>query len=235
MAIKCVVIEDEPAAREIIERYLSKCSDIELCGSFEDPFTAKSFLEENSTDLIFLDINLPGMSGISFLRTLINPPLIIITTAYSQYAVDSFELSVIDYLLKPFSFERFYKSINKAKERLSPKPNMNKSGKIFVRSNKCIYQINLEDIYFIEACGDYSSICCIDKKLITHETMKNWELKLEGFAFQKIHRSFIVNLQKIDHIEGNLVITGKYKIPISESYHDQLISELMKRNLTSIG
>lgn len=121
MAIKCLIIEDEPAAREILERYLSKCPELELCGSFEDPLTAQSFLDKKSVDLLFLDINLPGMSGISFLRTMIKPPLIIITTAYPEYAIEGFELDVIDYLLKPFSFERFYKSINKIKERLSPK------------------------------------------------------------------------------------------------------------------
>jgi len=235
MALKCLIIEDEPAAREILERYLSQCPELELRGSFEDPFTAQSFLDKNNIDLIFLDINLPGMSGISFLRTLINPPLIIITTAYPQYAVDGFDLDVIDYLLKPFSFERFYKSVNRAKDRLFDKPSVPLTRKITVRSDKRIYQIDLDEIYFIEACGDYTSVCCADKKLVTHETIKNWGVKLKGFSFQKIHRSIIINLQKIDHIEGNLVIIGKHKLSISEAYRDSLITELMARNVTRIG
>ena len=172
MALKCLIIEDEPAAREILERYLSQCPELELRGSFEDPFTAQSFLDKNNIDLIFLDINLPGMSGISFLRTLINPPLIIITTAYPQYAVDGFDLDVIDYLLKPFSFERFYKSVNRAKDRLFDKPSVPLTRKITVRSDKRIYQIDLDEIYFIEACGDYTSVCCADKKLVTHNNQK---------------------------------------------------------------
>ena len=233
MALKCIVIEDEPAAREILERYLQHCPELELCGSFEDPFTAQSLLHKNVIDLIFLDINLPGMSGISFLRTLIKPPLVIITTAYPQYAVDGFDLEVVDFLLKPFSFERFYKSVNKAKERLIPKPVNPSTRKITVRSDKRIYQIDLDELLFVEACGDYTTVCCVDKKLITHETMKGWEVKLQGLPFQKIHRSIIINLQKIDHIDGNLVIIGKHKLPLSETYREQLITLLLGRNLTS--
>jgi DNA-binding LytR/AlgR family response regulator len=235
MAIKCIVIEDEPAAREILERYLSQCPELEWCSSFEDPFKAQDFLGKNIIDLIFLDINLPGMSGISFLRTLIKPPLVIITTAYPQYAVEGFDLEVIDFLLKPFSFERFYKSVNKAKERLIPKQVNVLTRRITVRSDKRIYQIDLDEILFVEACGDYTTICCTDKKLIAHETMKSWEMKLKGFQFQKIHRSIIINLQKIDHIEGNLVIIGKHRLPLSETYREQLISDLLGRNLAQIG
>lgn len=235
MAIKCIVIEDEPAAREILERFLSQCPELEWCGSFEDPFTTQSFLAKNTTDIIFLDINLPGMSGISFLRTLIKPPLVIITTAYPQYAVDGFDLEVVDFLLKPFSFERFYKSVNKAKERLIPKPFNPLTRKISVKSDKRIYQIDLDELLFVEACGDYTTICCTDKKLIAHETLKSWEEKLKGHFFQKIHRSIIINLQKIDHIDGNLAIIGKHKLLISEAYREQLITLLLGRNLTSIG
>lgn len=108
-------------------------------------------------------------------------------------------------------------------------------GKITIRSDRRIYQIDLNDIYFIEACGDYSSICCVDRKLIAHETMKSWETKLKDFSFFKIHRSTIINLQKIDHIEGNLAVIGRHKLSISEAFHDQLITELLNRNLTSIG
>jgi DNA-binding LytR/AlgR family response regulator len=235
MAIKCIVIEDEPAAREILQRNVAQCPELVLCGSFEDPFSAQSFLDKNAIDLIFLDINLPGMSGISFLRTLIKPPLVIITTAYSQYAVDGFDLEVVDYLLKPFSFERFYKAVNKAKERLIPKPGNPLTRKITVKADKRIYQIDLDELLYIEACGDYTTVCCTDKKVIAHETLKNWEDKLKGYSFQKIHRSLIINLQKIDHIEGNMAIIGKHKLAVSEAYREQLITLLLGRNLTHIG
>jgi DNA-binding LytR/AlgR family response regulator len=235
MTIKCIVIEDEPAAREIMERNIALCPDLVWCGSFEDPFSAQSFLDQNSVDLIFLDINLPGMSGISFLRTLIKPPLVVITTAYPQYAVEGFDLEVVDYLLKPFSFERFYKSVNKVKERLITKPGNLLSHKITVKADKRIYQIDLDELLYVEACGDYTTVCCTDKKLLTHETLKSWEEKLRGYSFQKIHRSVIVNLQKIGHVEGNMVIIGKYKLGVSEAYREQLIALLLGRNLTHIG
>ena len=230
-----MIIEDEPAAREILQRNISQCPDLECCGSFEDPFSAQTFLGKNSIDLIFLDINLPGMSGVSFLRTLIHPPLVIITTAYPQYAVDGFDLEVVDFLLKPFSFERFFKSVNKVRERLFPKPVANLTRRITVKADKRIYQIDLDDLLYIESCGDYTTVCCTEKKLITHETLKSWEEKLKGQSFQKIHRSVIINLQKIDHIDGNLAIIGKHKLLVSETFREELIKLLLGRNITRIG
>jgi DNA-binding LytR/AlgR family response regulator len=235
MTIKCIVIEDEPAAREILQRNISQCPDLAWCGSFEDPFLAQSFLDKNSVDLIFLDINLPGMSGISFLRTLVKPPLVIITTAYPQYAVEGFDLEVVDYLLKPFSFERFYKAVNKAKERLIPRSLNRQSHKITIKADKRLYQIDLDELLYVESCGDYTTVCCTDKKLIAHETLKSWEEKLKGHSFLKIHRSIIINLQKIDHIEGNMAIIGKHKLVVSEAYREQLITMLLGKNLTHIG
>ncbi len=235
MTIKCIVIEDEPAAREILQRNISQCPDLAWCGSFEDPFSAQSFLDKNSVDLIFLDINLPGMSGISFLRTLVKPPLVIITTAYPQYAVEGFDLEVVDYLLKPFSFERFYKAVNKAKERLIPRSLNGQSHKITIKADKRLYQIDLDELLYVESCGDYTTVCCTDKKLIAHETLKSWEEKLKGHSFLKIHRSIIINLQKIDHIEGNMAIIGKHKLVVSEAYREQLITMLLGKNLTHIG
>ena len=235
MILKCIVIEDEPAATEIMQRNISQCPDLAWCGSFEDPFSAQSFLDNNTVDLIFLDINLPGMSGISFLRALIKPPLVIFTTAYPQYAVDGFDLEVVDFLLKPFSFERFYKAVNKVKERLLPKTETSTSRKITVKADKRLYQIDLEELLYIESCGDYTSVVCSDKKLITHETLKSWEEKLRGQSFQKIHRSVLINLQKIDHIDGSMAIIGKHRVIVSEAYRDLLITLLNGRNITRIG
>ena len=235
MILKCIVIEDEPAGREIVQRYISQCPDLALLGSYEDPFSGQTFLDQNSVDLIFLDINLPGMSGVSFLRTLIKPPLVIFTTAYPQYAVDGFDLEIVDFLLKPFSFERFYKAVNKAKDRMLPKSATLVNQKITVKADKMIYQIDLDELLYIESCGDYTSVFCTDKKLITHETLKSWEEKLKGFSFQKIHRSVLINLQKIDHIDGNMAIVGKHKVIVSEAFREQLISQLLARNITRVG
>jgi len=235
MILKCLVIEDEPAAREIMHRYISQCPDLVLLGSYEDPFSAQTFLDQNSVNLIFLDINLPGMSGISFLRTLIKPHLVIFTTAYPQYAVDGFDLEVVDFLLKPFSFERFYKAVNKAKERFIVRPSDSKNRKITVKADKRIYQIELDELLYIESCGDYTSVFCSDKKLITHETLKSWEEKLKSYSFQKIHRSILINLQNIDHIDGNHAIIGNHKVIVSEMYREQLIKQLMERNVTRVG
>ena len=230
-----MVIEDEPAAREIMHRYISQCPDIALLGSYDDPFSSQTFLDQNPVDLIFLDINLPGMSGVSFLRTLIKPPLVIFTTAYPQYAVDGFDLEVVDFLLKPFSFERFYKAVNKAKERFTVRSADPVNRKITVKADKMIYQIDLDDLLYIEACGDYTSVFCTGKKLTTHETLKSWEEKLKGYSFQKIHRSVLINLQKVDHIDGNKAVIGKYKVIVSEAYREQLISQLLARNITRVG
>ena len=232
MTLTCIIIEDEPAARDIIEHHLSQCHDVTLCGSFEDPFKAQTFLDNNSIDLMFLDINLPGMSGLSFLRTLVKPPLVVVTTAYQQYAVEGFDLEVVDFLLKPFSFERFCKSLNKVKERFKSKEAKPITQKITIRADKRIYQIDLNEILFVEACGDYTLVYCIDKKLTTHETLKNWEEKLSEYLFEKIHRSFLINLQKIDHIEGNMAIIGKHKLIVSEMYREKLIGQLSKKNLS---
>ena len=224
--MNCIIIEDEPAAQSILESHISKCSDLRCCGTFGDAFSAQTFLSSNPVDLIFLDINLPEMSGVSFLRSLVHPPLVIFTTAYSQYAVDGFDLEAVDFLLKPFSFERFYKAVNKAREKFNTRLVPVMPAKLSIKSGKRIYQIAIDDIRFIETCGDYVTLFCADKKLVVHGTLKSWEEKLKGLPFLKVHRTTIVNLQKIDHIEGNLICIGENKLPVSEQYKEQLLERM---------
>ncbi len=224
--MNCIIIEDEPAAQSILEYHISRCADLRCCGTFADAFSAQAFLDSNAIDLIFLDVNLPEMSGVSFLRSLIHRPLVIFTTAYPQYAVDGFDLEAIDFLLKPFSFERFCKAINKAREKFNNRIQPVLPNKISVKSGKRIYQIVLEDIRFIETCGDYVTLFCSDKKLLVHGTLKSWEEKLKGSSFLKVHRTTIVNLQKIDHLEGNMIQIGEQKLPVSEQYKDQLLERM---------
>jgi len=224
--MNCILIEDEPAAQSILENYISRCPGLRCCGTFADAFSAQAFLDSNPVDLIFLDINLPEMSGVSFLRSLVHPPLVIFTTAYPQYAVDGFDLEAVDFLLKPFSFERFYKAVNKAREKFNARIIPTLPTKLSVKSGKRIYQLVVDDICFIETCGDYVTIHCSDKKLVVHGTLKSWEEKLKGSSFLKVHRTVVVNLQKIDHLEGNLICIGEHKLPVSEQFKEQLLERL---------
>jgi len=224
--MNCIIIEDEPAAQSILENYISRCPDVRCSGTFADAFSAQAFLDSNPVDLIFLDINLPEMSGVSFLRSLVHPPLVIFTTAYSQYAVDGFDLEVVDFLLKPFSFERFYKAVNKAREKFNARIATPIPTKLSVKADRRIYQIAVDDILFIETCGDYVTLFCSGKKLVVHGTLKSWEEKLKGLSFLKIHRTAIINLQKIDHLEGNLVCIGEHKLPVSEPFKEQLLERM---------
>lgn len=224
--MNCIIIEDEPAAQSILEHYIELCPGLTCVGTFRDVFSAQAFLDNTNIDLMFLDINLPEMSGVSFLRSLIHPPLVIFTTAYPQYAVDGFDLEAVDFLLKPFSFERFCKAVNKAKDRFNANPTKPVNGKITVKSDRRIYQINIGDILFVESCGDYVTIHCTDKKLVVHGTMKSWDEKLQNSSFLKVHRTIIVNLQKIDHIEGNQVHLGTHKVPLAEPFKSQLLEKM---------
>lgn len=224
--MNCIIVEDEPAAQSLLEHNISLCHDLRCIGTFSNAFPAQVFLATNEADLIFLDINLPEMSGVSFLRTLTHPPLVIFTTAYPQYAVDAFDLEVVDFLLKPFSFERFCKAVNKARDSFNSKSTASVSKKISVKCDRRIYQLTVEDIVLIETCGDYVNIHLVDKKLLVHGTLKSWEEKLKGSSFLKVHRTAIVNLSKIDHIEGNLIITAQHKVPMSEPYKSELFSRM---------
>jgi two-component system, LytTR family, response regulator LytT len=226
--MNCIIVEDEPAAQSILENHISMCPGLNCSGIFRDALSAQEYLDSNTVDLMFLDINLPGMSGVSFLRSLVHPPLVIFTTAYTEYAIDGFDLEIIDFLLKPFSFERFCKAVNKAKEKFTTKVTPETLNKISVKTDKRIYQITIDTILFVEACGDYVSIVCTDKKLVVHGTLKSWEEKLKASNFQKVHRTTIVNLQKIDHIEGNQIYIGQHKLPIAEPYKPQLLEKIFK-------
>lgn len=226
--MNCIIIEDEPAAQTLLQSYIAKCPDFRLSATFYDAISAQVFLDTNPIDLIFLDINLPEMSGVSFLRSLVHPPLVIFTTAYPQYAVDGFDLEVVDFLLKPFSFERFCKAANKAREKIKTKSEVPLPSKITVKSDRKIYQIAVNDILFIESCGDYILLHCTDKKLTIHGTLKSWEEKLSSSQFLKVHRTIIVNLQKIEHIDGNTICMEGHKLPVSEQYREQILNNFMK-------
>ena len=229
--MNCIIVEDEPAAQSVLVTYVSHCNDLRCIGNFGDAFSALDFLNVNKVDLIFLDVNLPEMSGVSMVRSMVHPPLVIFTTAYPQYAVDGFDLEAVDFLLKPFSFERFHKAVEKARNKFNTPVQPVLPSKMSLKSGKKIYQVSPDDIHFIEACGDYVTIFCSGKKLVVHGTMKYWEEKLKGNSFLKVHRTTIVNLSKIDHLDGNQIQVGEHKLPVSELFKEALLERMFGKGV----
>jgi len=227
MKIKCLIIDDEPLAQRVIERYAENLPFIEIICKCNNAVEAIEILHDQFIDLIFLDINMPKLSGLDFLKTLKNPPLVIITTAYAEYAIQGYELDVVDYLMKPFSFERFYKAIQKAEEMLRSKGMMQhdpkdqkpaEDGFIFIKSSKKTYKVNLNEMLYIEALGDYVKIFTGDKMIVSYQSLKNIETLLPPRQFPRIHKSFIVSLSKIELIEGNHVKIKDRLIPVGTNY-----------------
>jgi DNA-binding LytR/AlgR family response regulator len=227
MKIKCLIIDDEPLAQRVIERYIQEVSSIELVQKCDNALDAIEILKEQQIDLIFLDINLPKLTGLEFLRSLKNPPLVIITTAYPEFAIQGYELDVVDYMMKPFSMERFMKAVQKVHDILKPRERAfpeKVSGEpqedhyIFIKSSKKTYRINLNDILYIEALGDYVKIYTTDRMIISYHSMKNLETLLSPKQFPRIHKSYIVSLSKIEIIEGNQVKVKDRIIPIGTNF-----------------
>jgi DNA-binding LytR/AlgR family response regulator len=219
--INCVAIDDEPLALVVLQEYISKTPVLELKRSFTDGFAGMNYLKKEEIDLMFLDIRMPQLTGIQLLRSLPNPPLVIFTTAYSNYAVEGFNLDAIDFLLKPFEYDRFLKAVNKASEYLDylDKPvNSSNAGFIFVKSEYQIIKINLEDIRFIEGMDDYVKIFVGDKMILTNMPMKDIMKKLPAHRFVRVHRSFIVPLNRIESVRNKRIKIDDKLIPVGDSY-----------------
>jgi len=228
--LTCYIIDDEPLAREILEAYISKVSFLELKGDFVSPLEAADSLEKDKPDLLFLDINMPDLDGLSFIPMLNPKPMIILTTAYDQYALKAFELEVKDYLLKPFSFERFYKSVLRLyqeqslrmlpeKKETSPEPT-NEQAYIFLKVGHRIQKVATRDILFVEGMKDYLRIHTTEEKIMTLLNFAKLEEMLPSWNFVRVHRSFLVAIDKIDHIEKNRIRIAGQIVPISDSYAD---------------
>ena len=231
----CLVIEDEPLSQDVLSKYIASTPELELAGICGEALTASSLLRTSTIDLIFLDINLPVISGLSFLKSLSHPPMVIFTTAYPEYAVEGFEADAVDYLVKPFSFERFLKAVNKAFDRMnvilsktSPQPAINQEspGFIILRADKKVYKVNFPDIQYFEATGDYIKVFTTDKCLVVHETVKNIIEQLPSELFIRVHKSFIVPVRKIRFIEGNRVSIEGKMIPVGLVFRDGLMNTL---------
>jgi len=237
MKIRCLIIDDEPLAQRVIERYAEKISFIEIVSKCNNAIGAIEVLHDLEIDLIFLDINMPKLTGVEFLKSLKNPPLVIITTAYAEYAVQGFELDVVDYLMKPISFDRFLKAIQKAEGLLGNRntsreiyePEKTGDDFIFIKSSKKTYKIYRKEILYIEALGDYVKIFLQDKMIVSYQSLKNIENLLPPNQFPRIHKSYIISLAKIELIEGNQVKIKDKMIPIGTNYKaefDRLIKSI---------
>ncbi len=230
MKIKCLIIDDEPLAQRVIERYAEDLSSLEIVRKCDHAMDALELLKSNEIDLIFLDINMPKLTGIEFLRTLKHPPLVIITTAYAEYAIQGYDLNVLDYLMKPFSFERFVKAVLKAQEFLRsrelPGGEMNQQEStegdfIFIKSSKKTFRVNFSDILYVEALGDYVKVFTIDKMIVSYQSMKNLEKLLPKKNFPRIHKSYIISMAMVEMIEGNHVKIKDRQIPIGTNYKSE--------------
>ena len=244
--INAIIVDDEPLALDVLETYIDKLSEVNLIARCNNALEANESLKNNQVDLMFLDIQMPQLTGIDFLKTLTNPPLGIFTTAYANYAIEGFELNAIDYLLKPISLERFMKAVNKAieqvelqrKDSLTPTTVAQESEGpdfIFVKADKKLIKVKFSDVIYIEGLKDYVIIRMENSRVITLQTMKSLESKLPQGQFKRIHRSYIVGVNQIRAIVGNMVeITEKGQVkhlPIGKNYREELLAIVNKNKL----
>ena len=230
---KCIIVEDEPLAQNILKKYIADHPSLELVATCTDALEAQLILNKQAIHLIFLDINLPKLSGINFLKSLLQSPLIIFTTAYPEFAVEGFELNAVDYLLKPFSFERFLKAVNKVIEKLNNSSFPNKEeidAFIFFKSDKKIHKVDLESIQYIEAVGDYMKVITDSGQLLINETMKNLQEELPARSFIRVHKSFIISRNRIKFIEGNYIQVETKSIPIGATYRNDVLASTDKKS-----
>ena len=229
----CLIVDDEPIAREIINTYCGHFPNLEVLASCSNGLEAKEVVQNQPVDIIFLDINMPLLDGISFLKTLKSPPQVIFTTAYKEFALDAFDLSACDYLLKPFSLERFIVAVDKAMERLKAADIANKmvnepkkEGFIFVKADGKIYKILLDELLFAEAKGNYTKIVTTQRTILPGMSFTSFEELLPGDSFIRIHRSFIINISRITHIEGNRAFIHQFEIPVGSNYKEGFLKKL---------
>lgn len=220
--IKCIIIEDEPLAVKVLTDYISDVPFLDLKGTFKDAILATDFLRENIVDLIFLDIHLPKLKGMDFLKTLASPPAVIITTAYNQYAVEGFNMNVTDYLLKPFGFERFLVAVNKVKSAKSEAPGWESRNYLFLNVQKKKVKILFEDIVYIESQREYIRIVTGRKEYVSKMSTHEIEALLPATRFRRVHRSFIISISKIESFSSEVIEVNGVSIPIGRGYRDVL-------------
>lgn len=228
----CIIIEDQPPAQRILKKFIADIGTLELKATFSDALKALEFLKSNKVDLIFLDVHLPKISGLDFLKILPNPPHIILTTAFSDYALESYDFNVVDYLLKPFSFQRFLKAVSKISSEqsnistTSEKPTSREE--MFIKSGYEHIKIRIADILFIKSDSDYTEITLPNKKYLSSETLRYWTEKLDKNVFIRTHKSYLVNSSKIEKLTGNqLYLSNNQAIPIGRAYKEDFMDKFI--------
>ena len=235
MSIKCIIVDDEPLAIEILESYVAKVEQLQLLSTFRNAVSAFTFLQQHSVDLIFLDIQMPKLSGIDFLKTLKNPPKVIFTTAFRDYALQGFELEIVDYLLKPIPFDRFLKAVAKVLHQPTTPANASKSdvvsdNYVYFKVDKKMIKTKMADVLYIESIKDYVKVKTGEREIVTQQKISYLEESLPREQFLRIHRSFIVNLEKIDAYSATDVEIGKHSIPIGWNYKNDVM-KILARNI----
>lgn len=226
MTINCIIVDDEPIARDILIGYIERVPYLSLVGSCADAFEAMALLNKNDIDLIILDINMPHLSGIDMLRTLKKYPAVIITSAYPDFALEGYELSVTDYLLKPFSFPRFVQATEKvvAKgQEGQPAAPKDEERFVMVKSDKKLTKVFLNEIVFVEAYGNYIFIHRTQDKIMSKQTLTNFETQLPGAMFIRIHKSYVVSVKAVKYLQGNEVSVGTKMLPVGKVYRDGVV------------
>jgi Response regulator of the LytR/AlgR family len=236
MTLNCLIVDDEPMARKVLEEYVEDIDFLHLAGKAENPLRAASILDSEKVDLIFLDINMPKLSGIDFLKSNTSLPMVILTTAYAEFALESYALDVLDYLVKPISFERFFKACVKAKDYYGfknkvPDPTMLQNDYFFVKADGRMEKVFYKDVYYIESMMNYVILHMEARKMIVYLTLKSILAQLPASFFLKVHKSFIVNVTKITTIEGNIIKMGSRQIPISQNSYEEVIREITRNKL----
>ena len=232
MMYRALIVDDEELARQLIASYLKRMPTIEVVGSCKNAVEALTILNRQPVDLLFLDIQMPGITGVEMIRTLVDPPAIILTTAYSEYALEGFELDVTDYLLKPFSFERFSRAINKARVRLnnrnqpSPTIQAESSNHLMVRADHKIHRIPYESILYIKSMQEYVAYYLTSGRIVALGSLKQLEGLLPPHQFLRVHKSYIIAINKVKSLEGNLLHLEDQKIPVGASYRENVLAIL---------
>ena len=233
MKLNCIIVDDEPLARKLLAEYIEDTDFLVLTGKAENPVKAAAMLAGNKADLMFLDINMPKLSGIEYLRSSASLPMTIITTAYAEYAIEGFELNVLDYLVKPFSFERFLKAANKAKDQYALKMQSVQistpdADYFFVKCDGKIEKIFYDELLYVESMLNYVVLYTGNRKMIVYLTLKGILDQLPAASFLKVHKSYIVNLSKIKAIDGTEINIGAIRIPISQNLYESVMKEIIK-------
>lgn len=225
MKINCIIVDDEPESRDIMKTYISDIDALNLVAECKNALEANEVLKKENIQLMFLDINMPKITGLQFLKSLAHKPKVIFTTAYPQYAIEGFELDAIDYLLKPFSFERFLKAFNKF-STLEEKTTSSPDPAIILKANKKLYRVPVNEIRYLEAVGDYVKVVFGEQTIMVHSTFQDLLEQLSHPGILRIHRSFAVAIDKFEYIDGNQIFIGKKALPIGKAFRSDLISRI---------